>query len=1203
MEKMTASNNETNHRTPSKNDAIYSLEQLIGEIEEKQAVDAKSSLWLTRKDSLLHTVPFDNLLTREETITTVASLQDTIGNVISQYKEENKDKNGKVWLRLFPTVMWPNKIPKLPSLKTIQSQLSDESLICSLFDYSGYSFSSEYTLVYKGSFRPTTAYDDMVAVIRKSLLNHDATLSIEDSQSMASYILYRAAWLSKFYSTVLQENFTKYFPHIKDLTFHRRFLFEHIRIYVGHHPGYEKKSSVSSRKDNLMVTLRLESDCYFKDKLLLTTEEKSYSVVIYQDLPIWPESSLDSILSNIKDSPKSTSVNELVTVKEELLHPLEDDGSFRVYLLAPLEELGSERERTSQQASTTINENISVSDASSSSTPPKSSLFSLDGVRGPIDADILIWGVDSTTLPPTTSTSQSLNSLPILSPQPLALPRHLVLERVRMMACSARHMLILSHGGTIFVRGDNSEGALGTGDQLARNGLTPIEIGDGTVKTRMIAAGCGILGCHSMAITTTGVLYGWGLGHAMGRGTVQHCLTPAPISVTQDSSEEVILQQVVCGDGFTACCSTTGVVYSWGLWAHGRLGLGPIPTVTSRRSGANASKLARHLLHPMIVPLPPQSEAIQLAAGHAHVLCLLTTGHVLSWGYNNMGQLGIGPSRMGVLRDSFTPVLVSHFGPPINPGDPLWKTLATDGNVHYDLLARETSSHKPIVSQICCGSYHSVCVDLQGRVYSWGARGAPCLGLGGHALGGGTSSSAGWRLQIDRLFPTSTSEINTMVPYELYDWCTTWSMPRTILTCIAPGDRPTVSSDQSSSVLQVVAGDSFTAMLTKRGRLLLCGNGPAVPPLIPLTDRLEEEAEEEDAISTDETSAQAKEKVDNKRLLSGAVMVTTPRTPSAVWLREIAHHRIHYLGGSAGYLLALAGEEHISGSLAFPLYQALTAQRGDNISSHEEVTLDEGSVVSSSSSLLRVARDADEQSSAFLLERGRPDCLLLVSGGAFLAHKAVLAQRSRLLREKILLETLPTTTTPEAASLVAQIFLPEVGLEAGKVLLYYLYLDVLPRWCLARISLLHSLLYLAKEFELWRLAALCDYYLHLFNSSTAAAASSAIRDIVDRPPMTLAAHLGGLLGERDFADIIFLAEGRRLVAHRFVLESRSPYFRTMFSSSFREGQVRGPTEGLIEIAVPDSAVGLLRVLVFLYTDNLPDASDGLLLEDLLAADR
>jgi hypothetical protein len=43
--------------------------------------------------------------------------------------------------------------------------------------------------------------------------------------------------------------------------------------------------------------------------------------------------------------------------------------------------------------------------------------------------------------------------------------------------------------------------------------------------------------------------------------------------------------------------------------------------------------------------------------------------------------------------------------------------------------------------------------------------------------------------------------------------------------------------------------------------------------------------------------------------------------------------------------------------------------------------------------------------------------------------------------------------------------------------------------------------------------------------------------------------------------------------------------------------------GMVDIVVPDSLIGLLRFLIDLYPDILPDGSDGALLEDFMSADR
>lgn len=73
----------------------------------------------------------------------------------------------------------------------------------------------------------------------------------------------------------------------------------------------------------------------------------------------------------------------------------------------------------------------------------------------------------------------------------------------------------------------------------------------------------------------------------------------------------------------------------------------------------------------------------------------------------------------------------------------------------------------------------------------------------------------------------------------------------------------------------------------------------------------------------------------------------------------------------------------------------------------------------------------------------------------------------------------------------------------------------------------------------------------------------------------------------------------------FILEARCEYFRIMFTSGMAESNAvnEESAPAMVDIVVPDSFVGLLRFLIYLYTDILPDGSDGALLEDLMSADR
>lgn len=60
----------------------------------------------------------------------------------------------------------------------------------------------------------------------------------------------------------------------------------------------------------------------------------------------------------------------------------------------------------------------------------------------------------------------------------------------------------------------------------------------------------------------------------------------------------------------------------------------------------------------------------------------------------------------------------------------------------------------------------------------------------------------------------------------------------------------------------------------------------------------------------------------------------------------------------------------------------------------------------------------------------------------------------------------------------------------------------------------------------------------------------------------------------------------------------------MFSSGMSESvEILEDSSPMVDIVVPDSFVGLLRFLIYLYTDILPDGSDGAILEDLMSADR
>jgi hypothetical protein len=78
------------------------------------------------------------------------------------------------------------------------------------------------------------------------------------------------------------------------------------------------------------------------------------------------------------------------------------------------------------------------------------------------------------------------------------------------------------------------------------------------------------------------------------------------------------------------------------------------------------------------------------------------------------------------------------------------------------------------------------------------------------------------------------------------------------------------------------------------------------------------------------------------------------------------------------------------------------------------------------------------------------------------------------------------------------------------------------------------------------------------------------------PPLTLARDLGNLVGSPIFADIKFVTgDHHTLFAHRFILESRSEYFRMVFGTNSTEEFGKMQTAQAVE----DAGFGVVSVSV------------------------
>ena len=139
------------------------------------------------------------------------------------------------------------------------------------------------------------------------------------------------------------------------------------------------------------------------------------------------------------------------------------------------------------------------------------------------------------------------------------------------------------------------------------------------------------------------------------------------------------ITHVSCGKYHTAALSADGDVYAWGLESSGQLGLG------SSRTKA---------------PTPQKVDALsgrgitQLSCGLYHTAALTADGEVLTCGFGGSFFNGAGALGHGDRAQLEEPKVVAAFGPSSTSG----------------LRAASVSS----------GGYHSIALDVDGGVWSWG---------------------------------------------------------------------------------------------------------------------------------------------------------------------------------------------------------------------------------------------------------------------------------------------------------------------------------------------------------------------------------------------------------------------------------------------------------------------------------------------------
>jgi alpha-tubulin suppressor-like RCC1 family protein len=184
------------------------------------------------------------------------------------------------------------------------------------------------------------------------------------------------------------------------------------------------------------------------------------------------------------------------------------------------------------------------------------------------------------------------------------------------------HTIALQKDGSLWTWGDNSSGQLGNAAVSTTPVPTPAKIGSATYNS--VSAGAN----HSMAITTSGQLWGWGandagqLGNNATGGTIN-----APIQISAYTDWTI----VSAGGQHTLGVRKDGTLWAWGANSDGQLGDGSgIDQVSPTQVGLD-------------------NTWTYISAGANHSAALKADNSLWTWGRNTDGQLGNGKTTISVV--------------------------------------------------------------------------------------------------------------------------------------------------------------------------------------------------------------------------------------------------------------------------------------------------------------------------------------------------------------------------------------------------------------------------------------------------------------------------------------------------------------------------------------------------------------------------
>jgi alpha-tubulin suppressor-like RCC1 family protein len=249
-----------------------------------------------------------------------------------------------------------------------------------------------------------------------------------------------------------------------------------------------------------------------------------------------------------------------------------------------------------------------------------------------------------------------------------------------MIAAGQNHSCEIQ-SGQAFCWGDNTSGELGNNSTISST--VPVPVYTGGVLTGVTLTEITTGTTYTCALSSTGLLYCWGLGTSGQLGNSASVSSSVPVAVTTSGAlSGVIVTQVSAGTADTCALSSAGAAYCWGLGTNGQLG-----NNSTTASSVPVAVITSGALSGLVVT--------QIDTGGSFACALASIGTAFCWGLNTNGALGNNSTSQ-----SLVPVAVT--------------TTGTLSGV--------------ILSQIAAGSLFTCAASSAGATYCWGAGSSGQLG-------------------------------------------------------------------------------------------------------------------------------------------------------------------------------------------------------------------------------------------------------------------------------------------------------------------------------------------------------------------------------------------------------------------------------------------------------------------------------------------